>query len=166
LLLTQPTYLGTLRIASQQKTREGSGRKRKTSRRQHPRQQQPHPSHHSKHPEHKRADMLFEDQHMSVDNTPQKGSGSLNSSASSISIDVKPSMQSWAQEVRAEFGHSDEVSDRMDVRPQNPFTQQLPLRTGIQFPKQQCCKLRFLGEEGVSRDQRGAHRRRWPEDGL
>ncbi|XP_037718548.1 histone RNA hairpin-binding protein [Drosophila subpulchrella] len=58
--------------------------------------------------------MLFEDQHMSVDNTPQKGSGSLNSSASSISIDVKPSMQSWAQEVRAEFGHSDEASSSLN----------------------------------------------------
>ncbi|XP_017083058.1 histone RNA hairpin-binding protein [Drosophila eugracilis] len=58
--------------------------------------------------------MLFEDQHMSVDNTPQKGSGSLNSSASSISIDVKPTMQSWAQEVRAEFGHSDEASSSLN----------------------------------------------------
>ncbi|XP_016998832.2 histone RNA hairpin-binding protein [Drosophila takahashii] len=58
--------------------------------------------------------MLFEDQHMSVDNTPQKGSGSLNSSASSISIDVKPSMQSWAQEVRAEFGQSDEASSSLN----------------------------------------------------
>ncbi|KAH8278940.1 hypothetical protein KR018_011531 [Drosophila ironensis] len=58
--------------------------------------------------------MLCEDQLMSVDNTPQKGSGSLNSSASSISIDVKPTMQSWAQEVRAEFGHSDEASSSLN----------------------------------------------------
>ncbi|EDW98330.1 histone RNA hairpin-binding protein [Drosophila yakuba] len=58
--------------------------------------------------------MLCEDQHMSVDNTPQKGSGSLNSSASSISIDVKPTMKSWAQEVRAEFGHSDEASSSLN----------------------------------------------------
>eukprot|EP00099_Drosophila_melanogaster_P014442 NP_477480.1 Stem-loop binding protein [Drosophila melanogaster] len=58
--------------------------------------------------------MLCEDQHMSVENTPQKGSGSLNSSASSISIDVKPTMQSWAQEVRAEFGHSDEASSSLN----------------------------------------------------
>ncbi|KAH8338389.1 hypothetical protein KR059_002355 [Drosophila kikkawai] len=58
--------------------------------------------------------MLCEDQLMSVDNTPIKGSGSLNSSASSISIDVKPQMQSWAQEVRAEFGHSDEASSSLN----------------------------------------------------
>ncbi|EDX15868.1 GD15074 [Drosophila simulans] len=58
--------------------------------------------------------MLCEDQHMSVENTPQKGSGSLNSSASSISIDMKPTMQSWAQEVRAEFGHSDEASSSLN----------------------------------------------------
>ncbi|KAH8382002.1 hypothetical protein KR009_001317 [Drosophila setifemur] len=58
--------------------------------------------------------MLCEDQLMSVDNTPIKGSGSLNSSASSISIDVKPTMQSWAQEVRAEFGQSDEASSSLN----------------------------------------------------
>ncbi|XP_001358302.2 histone RNA hairpin-binding protein isoform X1 [Drosophila pseudoobscura] len=58
--------------------------------------------------------MLCEDQLMSVDNTPIKGSGSLNSSASSISIDVKPIRQSWAQEVRAELGHSDEASTSLN----------------------------------------------------
>ncbi|XP_022213322.1 histone RNA hairpin-binding protein isoform X2 [Drosophila obscura] len=58
--------------------------------------------------------MLCEDQLMSVDNTPVKGSGSLNSSASSISIDVKPIRQSWAKEVRAEFGHSDEASTSLN----------------------------------------------------
>ncbi|KAH8341079.1 hypothetical protein KR067_006080 [Drosophila pandora] len=58
--------------------------------------------------------MLCEDQLMSVDNTPQKGTASLNSSASSISIDVKPMMQSWAQEVRAEFGNSDEASSSLN----------------------------------------------------
>jgi len=76
--------------------------------------------------------MLCEDQHMSVENTPQKGSGSLNSSASSISIDVKPTMQSWAQEVRAEFGHSDEVSEGWLLR---SGTQLILLfaRAGLQF---------------------------------
>ncbi|BFF92587.1 histone RNA hairpin-binding protein [Drosophila madeirensis] len=58
--------------------------------------------------------MLCEEQHMSVDNTPVKGSGSLNSSASSISIDVKPLRQSWAKEVRAELGHSDEASTSLN----------------------------------------------------
>ncbi|XP_017140592.1 histone RNA hairpin-binding protein isoform X2 [Drosophila miranda] len=58
--------------------------------------------------------MLCEDQLMSVDNTPIKGSVSLNSSASSISIDVKPIRQSWAQEVRAELGHSDEASTSLN----------------------------------------------------
>lgn len=46
---------------------------------------------------------------MSVDAaTPLKRAGSLNSSGSSISMDAKP-LNSWAQEVRAELGHSDEV---------------------------------------------------------
>lgn len=53
--------------------------------------------------------MMFEDQRMSVDSTtPIKGAGSLNSSGSSISMDIKP-LNSWAQEVRAELGQSDEV---------------------------------------------------------
>ncbi|EDW58557.1 histone RNA hairpin-binding protein [Drosophila virilis] len=53
--------------------------------------------------------MMCEDQLMSVDATPIKGAGSLNSSGSSISMDAKP-LNSWAQEVRAELGHSDEAS--------------------------------------------------------
>ncbi|XP_023163513.1 histone RNA hairpin-binding protein [Drosophila hydei] len=54
--------------------------------------------------------MMFEDQRMSVDAaTPLKRAGSLNSSGSSISMDAKP-LNSWAQEVRAELGHSDEAS--------------------------------------------------------
>lgn len=44
--------------------------------------------------------------------TPHKGSVSLNSSGSSISMDAKP-MTSWAQEVRAELGQSDEVLYRL-----------------------------------------------------
>ncbi|ALC46407.1 Slbp [Drosophila busckii] len=60
--------------------------------------------------------MLCEEQLMSVDsNTPcKKGSGSLNSSSSSMSLDVKPVLNSWAQEVRAEFGHSDEASSSVN----------------------------------------------------
>ncbi|KAM8705277.1 hypothetical protein ACLKA7_009699 [Drosophila subpalustris] len=50
------------------------------------------------------------DQVISMDvSTPHKGSSSLNSSGSSISMDTKP-RSSWAQEVRAEFGQSDEAS--------------------------------------------------------
>lgn len=57
--------------------------------------------------------MLCEDKIMSMDTTtPHKGSASLNSSESSISIDAKP-MTSWAQEVRAELGQSDEVINRI-----------------------------------------------------
>ncbi|EDW04505.1 GH23586 [Drosophila grimshawi] len=53
--------------------------------------------------------MLCEDQVMAVDPaTPLKGALSLNSSSSSISMDAKP-LNSWAQEVRAELGQSDEV---------------------------------------------------------
>ncbi|KAH8311862.1 hypothetical protein KR044_008322 [Drosophila immigrans] len=54
--------------------------------------------------------MLCEDQLISMDTaTPRKGTNSLNSSGSSISMDAKP-MNSWAQEVRAELGQSDEAS--------------------------------------------------------
>ncbi|KAH8359894.1 hypothetical protein KR093_009344 [Drosophila rubida] len=54
--------------------------------------------------------MMCEDQLIPMDTaTPHKGTGSLNSSASSISMDTKP-MNSWAQEVRAESGQSDEAS--------------------------------------------------------
>lgn len=57
--------------------------------------------------------MLCEDKIMSMDTTtPHKGSVSLNSSGSSISMDAKP-MTSWAQEVRAELGQSDEVINRL-----------------------------------------------------
>ncbi|XP_017131866.1 histone RNA hairpin-binding protein [Drosophila elegans] len=101
--------------ASQQKTREGCRAEKPKHRRGNILASNgTHPPHHSKHSKHKRTIMLFEDQHMSVDNTPQKGSGSLNSSASSISIDVKPTMQSWAQEVRAELGQSDEASSSLN----------------------------------------------------
>ncbi|EDW83088.1 uncharacterized protein Dwil_GK22497 [Drosophila willistoni] len=59
--------------------------------------------------------MLCEDQLMSVDNTPIKCSGSPNSSASStISMDTKPLTRTWAQEVRAELGHSDETSTSLN----------------------------------------------------
>lgn len=44
--------------------------------------------------------------------TPNKGSVSLNSSGSSISMDAKL-MTSWAQEVRAELVQSDEVLHRL-----------------------------------------------------
>ncbi|KAH8404742.1 hypothetical protein KR215_012209 [Drosophila sulfurigaster] len=54
--------------------------------------------------------MMCEDQLIPMDvATPHKGAGSLNSSASSISMEAKP-MNSWAQEVRAESGQSDEAS--------------------------------------------------------
>lgn len=53
---------------------------------------------------------MCEDQVVSMDiSTPHKGAGSLNSSGSSISMDAKPRC-SWAQEVRAELGQSDEAS--------------------------------------------------------
>lgn len=53
--------------------------------------------------------MLCEDKIMPMDTaTPHKSSVSLNSSGSSISMDAKP-ITSWAQEVRAELGQSDEV---------------------------------------------------------
>ncbi|XP_068155184.1 histone RNA hairpin-binding protein isoform X2 [Drosophila tropicalis] len=59
--------------------------------------------------------MLCEDQLMSVDNTPIKCSGSPNSSASStISMETKPLTRTWAQEVRAELGHSDENSTSLN----------------------------------------------------
>ncbi|XP_030370693.1 histone RNA hairpin-binding protein [Scaptodrosophila lebanonensis] len=60
--------------------------------------------------------MFCEDQIMSVDDaTVEKGAGSLNSSGSSISIDAKPLLSSWAQEViRAELGNSDEASTSLN----------------------------------------------------
>ncbi|EDW04488.1 histone RNA hairpin-binding protein [Drosophila grimshawi] len=58
--------------------------------------------------------MLCEDQAMAVDPaTPLKGALSLNSSSSSISMDAKP-LNSWAQEVRAELGQSDETSSSLN----------------------------------------------------